>query len=515
MKMIIVLLVVCLSCGAAMGQNVDYHKVNFNIDVKPTLSIDPSIKTFNYKVFLSNATEQGSDEATKNRLVSKLATNLDLKLDPLTLDTTGGDLMIVTVIHRSAFKSIMMYPSNKGFSLTKAVNYYTNVYSKAGTIIMSKHYINEGFSTEFKEAWNSDDIKKNDEYIQRKISTAIINVTLADFRRQISGGNITVESKLADLEAVKKFPELKVMEDQRKELDKLLTSSNKEGFVAKAKEFVPFWESQLSFNASKDSDEVKRAVYQNLALYYLFAGEIEKATNIINLYKPIDKTIKEMFGLVKYRNSDQLEAIVPYFENKVTPLVIAVGEKTYTIDQLVERQRFTIIDGTVVLSGKKGGTFSGKLRFTNPEPGFEAQQSEGGIASLDAADIEFSLLQANGELMFSSVSKVKELKDVEGKNYAVIKTGSALLGGSAYSLLKEVFVSPKISVFKDAFQNTSEFLVKKPGDEKGIKTSMFNTKKNLKVYLADCATVVANIEATGILQKIDIEKIAQEYTNCQ
>jgi|GEM_PF-6468909 len=110
-------------------------------------------------------------------------------------------------------------------------------------------------------------------------------------------------------------------------------------------------------------------------------------------------------------------------------------------------------------------------------------------------------------------SSVKEIQGEDGSRYVVRKFGSALTG-AAYCLLKTACASPKLTVYKAVIPaSDGDYVALKPGDEKGVKSSLLNARKDLLAYLSDCSSLSKKFEGTGT--DFDVVKVAEAYTSCR
>jgi hypothetical protein len=127
--------------------------------------------------------------------------------------------------------------------------------------------------------------------------------------------------------------------------------------------------------------------------------------------------------------------------------------------------------------------------------------------------------------ILTKLSKVKSLKDNSSNNYTVIKAGDNMLGdmssvsiaSDTYILMKETYVSPKISLYRILLPqpegSENSMLIRKAGDPKGVRTRLLNFRKNLTDYLADCTATTDMIKQSKNINN-DINKILETYTSC-
>ena len=206
-----------------------------------------------------------------------------------------------------------------------------------------------------------------------------MDTLLQPFFNKMSGYSKKATFTIAQLGDVKDKPELKEFEAQVKEILKASYNKGTAEFKAAAEKYVPAWEKAAAYAGEGDVNEVKRAAYQNLATYYLFTGDPQKAKEYIELYKPIDKVQSMMMGMVKYKESENLEKTLAelYPVNDAKPF--DTGGALVSLDDLVDTEKFISIDGTIALKGKKdAGSYTGKIKISKLP-----QEASGNIIDLD------------------------------------------------------------------------------------------------------------------------------------
>jgi hypothetical protein len=403
--------------------------------------------------------------------------------------------------------------------MTTNISLYTSVSNGEGYQLYSKQFADENFSTSYGAALTR-------QQLTQVVIENAIGKSLQDFQNAMTGYTATVTTKLADLSDVKKIPELKAFETQVKELKEALSKNGIDAFCTAAEKYLPFWQQQADNHLEKNGDEVKRAAYQNLALYYVLKGNSTKARETIEAYKPVDKIVKELMGLLKYKNSDDLEQLMVKLDPEKKILAISPADKKITLNEAVTRFMYLKIDGTATVDDKKiGGAYTGTVYIKKPEPG---PKKSSGMVDLGATDFPVSIkYKENGadKEILTKLSKVKSLKDNSSNNYTVIKAGDNMLGdmssvsiaSDTYILMKETFVSPKISLYRILLPqpegSENSMLIRKAGDPKGVRTKLLNFRKNLTDYLADCTATTDMIKQSKNINN-DINKILETYTSC-
>jgi hypothetical protein len=352
--------------------------------------------------------------------------------------------------------------------------------------------------------------------VNRLVIEKLIAMTLKQFEVDLAGGNTRSSIRLAELKSVKKLPELQEFSKQVKQLVPVVEKEGLTGLARTAQPFVPYWETMAAYTGNDKADEVKRAAYQNLALYHLASNNLDKAQEYIALYKPIDKTISELFGLVKYKNSDVIEKYIDSLK-PATAAIIPTTDKQLTKAQMVDTYSNIIINGTAkVTSKREAGTYTGQIRVSKLPPA----GSFGSIVSLDPENIAVTITgnDANGQAKSfqTTVSKLENIIDNNGTAYTVQKFGVPMLGdGTYFSFMQTTYTSPKIQVYRSILPvGKSDYLVKKAADDKGVKSALLNGRKNLEEYLSDCPSLAEQFK-TGTVKNESLEKLAERYSTCQ
>lgn len=505
------------------AQEVSYHTVNFTFDLPPTLKVQGEApKTFDLKVILAGddpvSASYASDAA---KALRKEVNNTHYKIgfnDLQQVDSTViGDLHVISILQFMQQKAGL---SGSGGIMTSNIAIYTSLRNGEGMELYNRQFNDENFSTSYGPALTSSALN------QLVMENAVAK-SLEGFKRELTGYQGYLNTKLADLNDVKKIPELKAFEEQMKELKTALSKNGVDAFCTAAEKYLGFWQQQADNHLEKKGDEVKRAAFQNLALYYILKGNTEKARETIEAYKAVDKTESEMMGLLKYKNSEDLEKLMAKLNPEKKVLELSPVGKRITLNEAVTRFIYLKMDGTIAIEDKKNpGTYTGTLYIRKPEP--VGRKGGGGIVDLGAADFDVTIkYKDNGEdkEIKTRLSKVKTLKDNNGNNYTVIKAGTNMLGdmsavsigSDTYILMKETYATAKISLYRIMLPqpdgSESSMLIRKAGDPKGVRTKMFNFKKNLTEYLSDCTATTEMIKQSQNLNG-DINKILDTYTSC-
>jgi len=500
------------------AQKLVYKTAGFPMSFAPSLEIDKKVfKTFDFKLLTRSSLFDTDNSKAAN---SKVETNkymIDfIGMQQLETPDKSADFHIVVFFDQYAGQNSYI---KSGGVMNAEVSLTTIITTANGNTLYTKGLTKAATKAEYGKDVELDEVTRM--VIQNAINTSIV-----PFQNKLTGYKAEVGQSIAFIEADKKHPEYKVTEDQMKTLLPILRRDDVAGFCAVAEGYMPSWEQFLNNASGEEADDVKRMAYQNMALYYILSGNIDKAKTTLELYRPIDKPVSNFLGAIKtteskYKNSVELEKLITSITPNPEKLAVVDAGKKITVDEVISKLAFESVTGTITIDDKKrSGAYTGVIRFPKISP---IVASGGNIADLDAPDLDVYIKANDGTNVKTTLSKVQSLKGADGKNYVVQKVTSIISGNSlslptkSYSLMQEVYVSPKISLFRVLIpvedQSGSSFMIRKTNDEKGVRTSMFNAKKNIGEYLSDCpkaAEMVANSKSLNT----DIQGILEMYTSC-
>ncbi len=413
----------------------------------------------------------------------------------------SSDFHVVTLLRKMSGK----FTTDK--SLTGNIFCESFLYDRFGTEVTSIYVNKEDQVINF-DAPLSKDERNNKDFVRQKVVEKVTEMLLSEFVTAYSGSKENISFELAELDETKKFPELKDFPKISKQVKYSVTAPD---LINALTSNVAVWEKLSSYSGPGEVDEVKRACFQNLAIYAIMKGETDKATNYIEQYKLVDKVHKTMMGMVKTKHSENCEKMLA----KLNPAEESIDATApvMTLQQIKDNFRYVSINGTITIEGKKtAGTYTGLIQVAKI-----VTSDGGGIAVLDAesAEVMITTKDASGkdQVINTELSKVVSLKDDKGNEYAIKKFGVATT--AYYSLLKPTYQHEKITVYRTVIPvRFKDYVVKKKGDDTGVKSSMFNARKQLIDYLSDCAPLTEKLKSGAIDKNEKVEKIAEMYTSC-
>jgi hypothetical protein len=488
------------SIVSSYAQETDYTDVVFDHQLLPSLPQYSDYKSFDLTVL---TTKENQDAAGTGFNIAFL-----VKVGNLSQVNDGGDFHVVSLLQRYGGK--MTSPSTADINVVLS----STAYDKYGNVVKTGSVSNEHYPINFGRNLSKEEMA-NADLVRKLCMEKIIEASLQPLIDGVSGAKLKPTTRIASLDDVKKKPELQDFDAQVKTLKPVIEKEGLAGFKKAAEGYVAYWEKMSNYSGDGDKEEVRRAALQNLALYHIAAGNADKAKEYIDAYKQIDKQIKAMFGLVKYKNSEELEKLAASLNPPATETVAVTGEKVMTKTEIADNYQYLIIDGTATITGKKiAGTYNGLIKvYKIPVNSF------GNIVNLDpeniAVRIETKDDAGQPKVINTFVSNVEELKDKSGTAYTTQRFGTKLMGDATFNFMKSTFNSPKITVYRSIIPATGEYVVKKAGDDKGAKSSLLNARKNLEEYLGDCPSIVEKFKNGALDKKATVETIAAEYSKCQ
>lgn len=434
-----------------------------------------------------------------------------VSINNLTQVAENGDFHVISLLQK--YGGSMISPSI--VSVNVAIK--SSVFNKFGELVKEAELNNEALRIDFKRNLTKEE-SGNADVLRKMVMEKILEMSFQFLTDGMNESNISILTRIASLDEVKKKPELQEFDNQIKSLKSALSKDGLAGFKQTASPFIEYWEKMSNYSGEGDANEVKRASLHNLSLYEIASGNYEKAKEYISQYKPIDQQIKAMLGLIKYKNSDELENLI----NKVNPVVATTdaitneGKPLMSKEAVVNNYQYHSVNGTITISGKKeGGTYAGTIKI-NKIPA----NSFGNIVNLDPENVPVTILtkdaSGNAKTIYTVISKIEDLKGDDGSSYISQKYGTPMIGNGVYNVfMKSSFVSPKITVYRAIIPATNDFVVRKAGDNSGVKSSLLNARKNLEEYLNDCAQLAEQYKNGTINNTTAIEKIAEEYSKCK
>jgi hypothetical protein len=277
------------SIVSSYAQETDYTDVVFDHQLLPSLPQYSDYKSFDLTVL---TTKENQDAAGTGFNIA-----LQVKVGNLSQVNDGGDFHVVSLLQRYGGK--MTSPSTVDINVVLS----STAYDKYGNVVKTGSVSNEHYPINFGRNLSKEEMA-NADLVRKLCMEKIIEASLQPLIDGVSGAKLKPTTRIASLDDVKKKPELQDFDAQVKTLKPVIEKEGLAGFKKAAEGYVAYWEKMSNYSGDGDKEEVRRAALQNLALYHIAAGNADKAKEYIDAYKPIDKQIKAMFGLVKYKNSE-------------------------------------------------------------------------------------------------------------------------------------------------------------------------------------------------------------------
>lgn len=485
--------IAAMLCATAQDVSYEDHKLTYQ--QKPAYPQYAAYTTFD----MAAVTTMDESEVNMNL-------PYQLKLGNLKQVAEGGDFHVLSVLRRMSGK----FTSES--ALTANIYLSAWLYDKHGNKVKAIYVDKEDYAITFDKAMTKEE-RNNKDFVRQKVVEKVTESLLQEFVNAYNGAKLELPFELASLSGVKKNPELA---DFSKTVKEVKFTTDAASLLQQMEPHVAYWEKASMYNnADDDTIEVKRAAYQNLSIYNIVKGDVEKASSYIEKYKAIDKVHKMLMGLLKIKHSENCEKLIAQI---YPPVAEPIDDKApvLTLKEIKENYKYVTLNGTITITGKKeGGTYTGQVQISKLE-----NAGGGGILNLDAQAAVVVITtkdeKGNTKTINTDLSNVTAFKDDKGANYSIQKFGTAAMGGAYYSLLKPSYEHAKINVFRTVVPaGSNDYVVKKAGDDKGVKSSLFSSWKQLTEYLSDCSVVNEKMKNGTIAKNEKVEKIAEQYAACQ
>jgi hypothetical protein len=492
MKKLLAVAICMYFVATSIAQSINYDDFVVTQQKKPAYPQYANYTTFDMAAVTT------LDESEVNMNLPYQIKLADFKQVPV-----SNDFHIVSCLQRSSGQ----FTSDK--SLTLNILMTTNIYDRYGNIVTTMYIDEPARIINFETALTKDE-RNNKDFTRQKIVEKVTEILTTNFLKRLKGETVEIPYELAGLGSVKKLPELadfsKTIKEVKSKMDMASLKSLLEPNVA-------YWEKMSHYTGEGDSIDVRRAAYQNLAIYNIVSGNTEAANTIIENYKAIDKVHKTMFGMVKTFHSENCAKMLEKMNTEAST-IIDENAATMTLKQLKDGFKYITLNGTVVVDAKKiGGTYKGQFQVDKMPT-----TSGGGMLDLDAqaANVIITTKDDAGvaKVIKTDLSKITSFVDEKGMEYVITKYGSAALSSAYYCILKPTYTSAKITVLRAIQPETGDYVVKKKGDDKGVKSTTLNAKKQLVDYLSDCESLSTKIKEVPATKALSPEKLAELYSNC-
>lgn len=489
------------------AQEVRYVSVETQLEALPAQILDErSFKTFDVKIISKDVLIELNANDKKSLVNTDYTISLR-NMQQVDGINSNGDLHVIVALEMF---NLLTNVKPDGGAMKSFVSLTTYFFSSDGNHELYKEvFKNESFETNYNAGATKEDISK------QALESAIQQCVNNFFQPRKLNTTVTI----ADLKGSKNIPELKILSTHEWELQRALDDKKISKVLQLGEEYLPIWQNLGNTYAGQNVEDVKRAVYQNMAVYYILKGDTNNAKKIIAVYKPIDKEKSAAMTFAKMRFSDELEKLMlNLYSSKV---LLASADKVSSTD-VAEMMVYHKTDATVTIDDKKeGGTYNGVVYIKYP-------MQYGKIETIGTTDCDVVIkIKDSNKVINTKLSKIVSMQDATGKQYSVNKVGANFVGdrnklsfgmvNTQYILMKETFASERISLFRTVVPKmpTAEtsFLIKKAGDAKGVRTTYLNMKKNLIDYLSNCSAAVDMINTSTNLGN-DIEQIVKTYSTC-
>ena len=483
-KKIALLLLICLLSCSVFSQETGYSDHTLTYTKKPAYPQYAGYTTFDFGAI---TTMDGVN----------VTLPYQLKLEGLSQVPASNDFHFLSLISRLGIK----------FTADNAavVNTYitTYGYDRYGTRVMAIYTDKPDLAVKLDRPLSKEE-RGNADLVRQLFIGKLSERNISNFITELKGGPAELAYELAGLNDVSKMADLKEFSKTTKPVP---YSANTETVLKAMEPNVAYWENTSTYSGTGEVNEVKRAALQNLSVYSILAGDYDKAAVYIAEYKKVDKIHKMMMGLLKVMHSENCEKMLASFNP--SPAFVDESAPAVTLAKLMSDFKFLEFKGTITIDNKKtAGTYTGLIQVSK----LPIQESSG-IASFDASGPEVFITttdEAGKEKKIrTDLTHVTALKEESGQEYYIRNFG--MITGDYY-LLKPSFQSAKVNVYRTVIPaGVADYVVRKAGDEKGLKSGLFTSFSKLYEYLGDCPAIAAKAKDPV---RETVEKIAELYSNC-
>jgi hypothetical protein len=512
-------LATCLS-NIAVAQEAEFKDIRLTINKPPMVISDGSLKNFDV-TFTPNLSQSNLSKAMSkndyNQMFSSL--NLTLEIPNYTQKPNNSndvDLHVLYTLKNYVRKNFTV--NNNVTSVAADIKFDILVADKYGEVLYDKATDLAEYKVSIPKVWKSEKEMNDD---TRFVDSTMIQLAAESVQKKINKlfsnePNATFDGSIAYVDGMKKFPEYASMKDDTKALIKTLEKNGITAFLDEAKKYVPFWESQLHFNDTKDSLEVIKVMHHNLALYYVLIKDVQKATTYINAYELYDdsKTVRPMLGAIRYKKTEELTLLM----NTIAPNSFELKTKNapvLSMAEMLDARKFLTIKGTVYMSVKKEKiNYTGRIKIAKVST--DEAPSDKAISMPDADYLVNVIVEKDGkaETIEAALSKVDSIIAEDGTKYKVNRFGN-IIKGRAYMLLKQIVGAPAAKMYTIAIPlNNTDLVVERDDEDKGEIIENEDLKKQLAKYLKKCEAAVKLVETSGP-RTMPYQQIAELYSTCK
>ncbi len=326
-----------------------------------------------------------------------------------------------------------------------------------------------------------DELKVAEKELFKEAYYSAVPVLLQSFNKDVKDEVNTKGEPMLIVKKAKGFPEAEKMNAEVTAIQNIKTEDPYE-YKKELEAHKDFWKNEIATVQGDKASLLKGVALYNLAFLDIFTDDFKSAMSCMEQLQSteISKDAKAKIG-----------RIYEIYQKKFTPEPPMAHSDSYTskvsIDQLLSNAKYLELNGTIEL--KNGESLSGKCLITRRN----MYESDGGqIVSLDKADYWVSLNDSKK----IKLSEVKTITTADGDIYQY----------NSGELLKRVYTSAKIDVYKPAFPEESKTCYfQKPGG-KLESSPLIGGGKWLKNLFGDCPELVSKIDSKEIKDELEMAR---------
>lgn len=504
-KNICAILALTLICQLSIGQEKAENRLNLRGPVPPVDQQYGKYKSYSIELTLNSGLEQSMN--LNKAPYSTIAINSYLSISGLK-KVDDGDFKIKYNLTRFELVTDEDYLES---SYQRAPAYYIGIESNLEIQDKTGKVIYKRYTTPKVNKFVTNPSEKYEALIYKIISGNFYTM-IEEFQGFYLFGPEIAGLRYFDIEKKKKSKSAINTDEFNQSVQVLptLVDVDRESWPELFGEAQKYWNGFINIEDKDDEDLQKRirfASNYDLAVTHLLLGQVDEASKYLEGIKANEKTFMGMrtqYPLIK----DLIKSVDDY--KKIT-------EKSLTIDAIQSEpllpsykkspKAFRYAEFLGEVTDNDSNILKGNIRILSDSPELIDFRTEltgstfgallGGIGSDKSSVLVF--MDGQKKPKRTNLSKIKNIKDTEGRFYFVGKTGkgiglTSVNNTKRYALFEELKKGSKLSIHHEFFPQDDYVIKKDLQDEYFSPPLLIGRKKALKEYFADCPAMIQNID---------------------
>ncbi|GAB2598087.1 hypothetical protein [Spirosoma areae] len=513
----------------AVSGSVAKNKLNLRGPVQP---VNPSYAT--YKTYsISSTVSPGLEASLKNRKLpySKSAIQEMFVIDGLK-KIDNGDFKVLYNLTRFELVNDEDYVQD---SYQRAPAYYIGMESNLEIKDKNGQVIYKRYTTPKLNMYVVDPEMTYDQLANRILSSNFQSL-IAEFDAFYLYGPVLNDLRYFSVEKGRKSKSPFNAEEFNQSVQVLptLVDVDRENWSGLFGEAQTYWKTLVNYTDPKDDDlqkDVRFAANYNLAATYLLLGQEQEATKYIATIKDNESSflgIRAHAPFVK-ESVERIGAYRTSTDKAATLEPIAAEPDLAPYKKASTVFRYAELEGEAEEDDAK--IFKGKIRFIGDFPemiDYRTKKTSSGLGQMlgqigsDNSSVRI-FIEGEKKPVKTSLKKLTRVKDSQGHNYIVGKTGRAASAISndnmnntkRYALFEEVKAGQKLALYHEFFPQ-DDYVLKKTTTEDFYSPPVFlGRRKSLRAFFADCPAMIEKIDkgAYDYERKEVYQQMFDDYTN--